>query len=195
MATKLKELAEQAGDPSFLRSYNNAADLQKKMSNKKRMISMLNNNFISEIENFQANIDSQPPILPVLLAQQAQSLKKGINETSLRISEMKEEGIQLSEVLAELDIECLDSQLKQDQNTSNEINQYVDSTMSQALNAQVEYHRKFQSIMMKYSNLVDKLDYYEKAGAPKTKGSSNLQEKDGEHSQPNSRSGSPANHY
>jgi hypothetical protein len=30
MAAKLKELAEMAGDPTFLRAYNNAADLQKK---------------------------------------------------------------------------------------------------------------------------------------------------------------------
>ena len=81
MAAKLKELAEMAGDPTFLRAYNNAADLQKKLSNKKRMVTMLNNSFVTEMENFKASIDSEPPTLPVLLAQQAQSLKKGITES------------------------------------------------------------------------------------------------------------------
>ena len=104
MATKLKDLAEGAGEPVFLHKCNSAVLLQKALINKKRKITLCIKQFVNDVESLQKKVNAETPTLPILLASSASSIKKGIRESTAEIASLWDDGKQLSEALLELDM-------------------------------------------------------------------------------------------
>jgi hypothetical protein len=77
-----------------------------------------------------------------------------------------------------------------------DISNYLETTISEALGAESEYGDKFNAIITKHAKLVAKLDDLEKGAVlQKQKGQMGNQEKEGISSLPGSRGSSPAAHY
>ena len=100
----------------------------------------------------QKKIEAETPTLPLLLAASASSIKKDIREATSEIATLREDGKKLSEALLEIDMDEIEVTQKLQESEIEDISNYLETTISEALGAESEYGEKFNAIIKNMPN-------------------------------------------